>query len=260
MVELATVQPGAKKFNVQNINDTWLGVLYLNNGSYTHAILKDVHPKEMANELLGASLAKALGLPVPRFFLAVAPSDVLPATKGPAIGDRRILFASERMGAPPLKQLWIGSHLPQAVIDTLVAWPSLPFSFGFDTWVANVDRNLGNMLYGGPGDIWLIDHGHILSGPFWVRDDLEAEAEYCNKMTMWLTPNLCTPHKKALIKGIDRLPDAIRKLDIKAIVETSKALAVLTSGDAKAMIEFLIARVENLSLIASKQAGLPRLC
>lgn len=258
-VGLARVQPGAQPFNANNINDTWLGVLYLADGSTVHAILKDIYPKEMANELLGAALASALGLPVPQTYLAVANPDVLAATKGPSLGDFRVVFASERKGTPPLKQVWTGERIPQPYLETLLSWPLCGSAFAFDTWAANVDRNVGNILCGGPGDVWLIDHGQLLTGPMWNGSELAAGGEYLNKMSLWLTNHFRSSQKAALLRGILELPEAIRKLDLDAIAQTSKALSILTAADAKAMLSFLKARVDHISPIATKQAGIPRL-
>lgn len=257
--ELAKVQPGAQPLKADNINDVWLGTVYLADGSVVRAFLKDIYPKEMANELVGAAFARALGLPVPRSFLAVAKPDVLPATKAPALGNCRVLFGSERKDVPPLGNFWVGDRIEQSYLDALAMWPKCGSVFAFDTWIANIDRNVNNLLFKGSGDVWLIDHGHCLTGPTWTAVELEAEGDYRNAMATWLTRHLTSKQKAAFRKAILELPKAIRKMDLDAIAKASKAASILTEADARAMLAFLKARVDHLPRIAMKQAGIPEL-
>ncbi|CAA6604290.1 conserved hypothetical protein [Rhodospirillaceae bacterium LM-1] len=260
-VELARVQPGARPFNARNINDTWLGVLDLADGTNIHAVLKDIYPKEMANELIGASLAIALGLPVPRIFLAAAKPDVLPAEKALSGKGFRVLFASELKGTPSLMQYWtgVGEQLPQSMLEALISWAQCGSAFAFDTWAANVDRNIGNLLFGGPNDIWLIDHGHIFTGQNWSGSHLKADSEYRNRMSEWLTPKFRGTQKGPLLRGIINMHESAQIMDIDGIISASRALEILTPEDAKAMLTFLKDRVEHVPNIATKQAGIPRL-
>ena len=259
VVSLAKVQPGAIRYERGNITDTWLGVLSLTDGTTTHAIIKDIPHKEIANELIGATLAEAIGLPVPDIFLACAGPNDLPATKAPETSNGYVLFASDRKGAPPLKQFWTGAIIPDKYRDILASWSHCGSVFAYDTWTANIDRNVGNLLVGGPDDIWLIDHGQINTGPDWKPVDLVANSEFTNKMASWLTPHFSRQEKIKLLSGITSLTDAVRDMDLKAIAESSKALSFLTEKDGAAMLAFLKDRVDHIPAIASKQANTVRI-
>ena len=71
-----------------------------------------------------------------------------------------------------------------AAADDLRAWKALPGLLAFDEWVANVDRNTGNLIRLSAGDYAIIDHGAILTGPDWAGDMLAPVASYTNKI--WL--------------------------------------------------------------------------
>lgn len=254
--EFARVRRGAHQPNLGSTNDIWLGTLDLIDGSVIPAFLKDLPPKEMANELIGAALARALGLPVPRIFLAIAPSDVVAAKKAPSLGDHRVLIASERQRTPPLGQFWTGDRLPQMYLNALASWPHCGTAFAFDTWVANIDRNIGNILFAGAHEVWLIDHGRIMTGSAWMADELVPNGNYMNRMSDWLIPHLDSTQQDRVHRAICNLPQVIGELDLDDIAWMSGAMGYLTPEDGTAMLSFLQARLSHVPPIASKQAGI----
>ncbi|WP_146205847.1 HipA family kinase [Azospirillum sp. TSH58] len=233
-----------------------MGQLFVGKGKPpVHAILKDLPPKELANELFGAALATALGLPVPPYFIAAATSSVLPVRKGPSRGSYKFMFATERQGTPPLKRHWTGTRIPQRLIDALARWPGNGTAFAFDTWVANVDRNLGNILFGGGTDIWLIDHGQCLTGPNWVAKNLNPSESYKNKLALWFCPYLDKPRTSVLIAACSAMPTHVKALDLTAIAQASRALDLLTESDGASMISFLRDRAPIVPHVGSRQAS-----
>ena len=69
-----------------------------------------------------------------------------------------------------------------AIADDLRIWKELPLLLAFDEWVANIDRNTGNLIRLSAGDYAVIDHGAILTGPDWIGDLLAPIASYTNKI------------------------------------------------------------------------------
>ena len=104
IVRLGLVLAGATPFKADNINDTYRGAVLLDDGERT-AIIKDLEPKELANELLGAAIGTLLGLPIPPAVLAFASADRLAASKGPILNDGRLVFASVDVGQPQVAAL-----------------------------------------------------------------------------------------------------------------------------------------------------------
>jgi hypothetical protein len=70
--------------------------------------------------------------------------------------------------------------------------------YGFDAWIANIDRHERNLLFSGDKEIWLIDHGHCFSGPQWNSADLEPQREYVNRLQQWLTPAMSSARRAAV--------------------------------------------------------------
>ena len=64
-VEFATVLPGAAPFNEGNVSETYRGQVLRSDLTIANVIIKDLPPKEMANELISFVLARQLSLPIP---------------------------------------------------------------------------------------------------------------------------------------------------------------------------------------------------
>lgn len=104
-------------------------------------------------EILCARLADAMGLPVPEPIIAFSED-----------GERQF-FASLKVDYPDLTQrLTISNDQIQQtshnveILRKISEWPSIEKAAAFDEWIANEDRNLGNLLFDGDKAITLIDH------------------------------------------------------------------------------------------------------
>lgn len=98
-------------------------------------------------------LAQAVALPVPvQYVLDVRRSSwSTPDTShayGTDYGRGRSLMRAARQ-AP-------------AALNHLLQWPTLLAAIAFDEWIANGDRTASNLLYMGPKNFQLIDHGEAL--------------------------------------------------------------------------------------------------
>ncbi|KGO99770.1 hypothetical protein N791_00405 [Lysobacter defluvii IMMIB APB-9 = DSM 18482] len=71
--------------------------------------------------------------------------------------------------------------------EFLIKHCSTPSIVALDDLIANVDRNLGNLLHS-PGSLTLIDHGRSLTGPAWRRPDLVAGNAFMNVVRDLLGP------------------------------------------------------------------------
>lgn len=151
--------------------------------------------REILNELIGHLVGHAWGLPVPaRAGLLVLPRArcaTLPLWRRyPASELHVAAWWSEHAGKPSVKArfdldalLARGKLLSQAldaIRAELRAAPDVPRIVAFDTIIANIDRNVGNLL-GQPGNAYtLIDHGQCLTGPGWAASDLDPASEVLN--------------------------------------------------------------------------------
>ncbi|MFL1404217.1 HipA family kinase [Marinobacter sp. M1N3S26] len=133
-----------------NISEIWIADALSHEGDVRLYIKRATNPEILA-ECLSALLARQLDLPSPRVFVVADPERLI---------DGDLFVGSEDAGSPSIKQR-LESGDP-AVEKVLRKWEKLHQLTLFDEWIANPDRNLGNLLWGG-GDDWnLIDHAYSL--------------------------------------------------------------------------------------------------
>ena len=149
--------------------------------------------KPLFNEMAGYLLAASSGLPqATRAALIALPGshlDSIHPGMGFAAEAHWLCWATTAIAASD------GAQRPSAtthfngqlslIAGDLKIWKGLPALLAFDEWVANVDRNTGNLLRLAAGEYAVIDHGAILTGPDWVSDLLAPVASYANKL-WWL--------------------------------------------------------------------------
>src|SRR5207249_615328 len=133
----------------------------------------------LIGEIVCALLGRATGLRVPKPFLVrVNRADLPQSTKWDASEKARLCFGSEDAKVLSLKRRVNVTNAAQ-MRSIAIWWNQLRESAAFkrmalfDEWVANHDRNLGNILW--DGEPWLIDHANALTGPDWKLADLQPD-------------------------------------------------------------------------------------
>ena len=176
------------------IHDAWLAQVLVEEESMG-AIIKCLPARELYVECLCALLGRAAGLQIPRPLVV---SD----------DELGVAFGSEQLPHPDLRH----TVRPSAIwTEQLAAWPALPRAAAFDAWVANADRNEGNLLTDGQGQFWLIDHGEALpSGlsPDAVTDNKLLAVSLCKVTTSLQRRRLLTKLTEALRLLDGALPGA----------------------------------------------------
>lgn len=253
-VGLAQVLAGAVPFRVGNINDTFRGAIRTEGGDRT-AIIKDLSPRELANEVLAAALGLAIGLPIPPAYLAYAAADRLAATKGPMIDGGRLVFASVDVGQPQVAML-CEAHGHPAVLRRLAAWAEAGQLYGFDALVANIDRHAGNLLFSGDREVWMIDHGHCFTGPQWADHDLvPADVRVRSRLQEWLTPALGDRQRQIAVHEAFRLGGSAM-VDFARLASANYMAELLDEGDFNAVVTFLQGRQPYTAGMAAEALGM----
>lgn len=178
-IELATLLPGARLVTgQQNVEETWKAEVYAETGP-TIAYVKMLEPQQVISEVVCSLVGSALGLNIPKPFLVYVERNNLPQSKKwNTSEERRISFGSEDARHPSFRQ-WIQAN-GNAVFRALVSWNGFAQTAWLDEWIANDDRNVGNLLFDG-NDFWLIDHSHALTGPQWTPADLRSSKQVGNR-------------------------------------------------------------------------------
>lgn len=258
-VRLATVLQGVQPLAEKGVNDSFRGQLMLDDGAIKSAIIKDLDPKQLANELMVAALANAVGMPIPGAHLAMVPPGTMPANKGPSLADgSRLVFGSLDALTPPVAQLYQGQDatVQRKVRERLAEWSSIGGLYGFDSWVANTDRHDRNLLFSGDKDIWLIDHGHCFTGPTWTPANLNPPQVYSNKLKSWLTPVMSEARRAAVASAATEITQKAKALDLRKLGELNHVLDVLDSGDFDALVSFLTERNAHVPRLAADALNL----
>lgn len=166
LTPLAPVEAGACYSHLAQVDfDGHVAVAYVK--------LDQPNTASLFNEAIGYAGCRMLDIPAPSHaaILEVEPHQLaglpsIPAWVASARGPL-MAWATEDMGGRSLAQ-WYKStgdedQIWSAVLESSIA----PKLSAFDEFFANVDRNAGNILQLGPRRFAAIDHGQVLSGPFW---------------------------------------------------------------------------------------------
>lgn len=247
--------PGLRPHTTKSFNSVFRGDVVLGSGEIERGFLKDLEPRQLANELLVAFLGQALGVSVPDVALVlVTPEVSMQFTKvADATGAGHVAFFSFDANAPTVSQIIsAGGGLPPAVKSS----PSTGHMYGFDTWVANVDRHRNNILLSGAGKAFLIDHGHCFSGPEWKKEQLNATKMYPTPLTGWLTPELNDQEKSQAISDVLKLIQRMTRTDVDQAMSEALSPQLYGLEDSDALLGFLEGRIEHVEKLAAASLGI----
>jgi hypothetical protein len=111
-------------------------------------------------ELMAALIGIEMGLPIPEPAAALSENNELwfasVDMKYPDL-SRHLLIENDRIANTPQNT---------EIFYRLANWPAIQQAIGFDEWIANADRNLGNVLFDGKDKFYLIDHNLAMQPPF----------------------------------------------------------------------------------------------
>jgi hypothetical protein len=259
-IELATVLLGASGFKEGNVNDTFRGQVMLADQSVRQAVIKDLDLIQLCNELMAFALARHVGLPIPDCYIGLVRPGVLNVSKGPVLPDSsRLVFISADVKVPNLThRLTTSDAVAQAALYGEVAiWPDLGKLYAFDAWIANIDRHPGNLLFGGPGEAWLIDHGHSFTGPAWTPADLNPLRDVSNRLQEWMTPILTSDQKTQRRAEAVALGAGLAGFNADVTSKSCRVNELLPVDFTQALKGFVEGRASTVGQFASKALGVP---
>ena len=150
-IGLATLYTEPRRLEgLDNISEVWVADALTHEGD-VRLYVKKTSKEEVMAECVAALLGSALGLPVAKTYIVMDPGDLL---------GGGYFAGSEDAGSPSIKQ-WLNRRDP-FVEQMLASWKSLYDVALFDEWIANPDRQGGNILWGGGASWVLIDHAQAL--------------------------------------------------------------------------------------------------
>ena len=258
-IELGNVVPGATLLGQDSgINETFVGHIDCTNQRYK-AYIKVLNDKQLVNELLANTLGRLLNLPIPRgFLLRVKPSDLPESNLLKNFNQEALVFGSQALKYPSLARKYRGDSIE--VIKWLKAnFKILDETIIFDDFVANVDRNQGNLLVDGGGDVWLIDHGSCFTGSNWDAQHLIADGKYNNLMADAFIGNMTLSERIKLKNKASMFCDALGKVDKRETINSCYINQIIPATELGALESFVIERVAHIVSIVSERVGIPTL-
>jgi hypothetical protein len=167
-------------------------------------------------ELASSVIARALGLPTPQPYLLNIGAGVLSSSRFTTHGKATVCPATADVGGATFAQLL--REESEYARKLLRSWESLIPTVAFDEWMANLDRNFGNILFVAK-HLWLIDHAEAFGGSarkLFPLHDL-AETTFENKLASILRTDDQTQRQVSLDKAREWLTFTAGSLDVSEL-------------------------------------------
>lgn len=260
MIGLGHLLPGAARLGADSgLNETYRGIVETKAERLT-AYVKFCPGKELANELFASVLARMSGLQVPRAFLVkVTAAEYSHSNylKAHALTEA-LAFATEAIaGDTVLRRVNFNCTAASALF--FQKWKEWADTASFDDWVANSDRNLGNLLIGKAGEVWLIDHGRAFMGEAWTATSLDPTVLTLNKLCIWANSALGLSEKFVAHAQSVKASKVFAGVNCDIALATSRADTLLSTGDHVALSAFVMSRAKSVHDRIGKLLGVPAL-
>lgn len=222
---------------LDNVSDVWVADAITYEGD-KRLYVKRTSNEEIMAECLASLLAVELELPVAKAYIVGDPGNLL---------GGGYFSGSEDAGFPSIKQ-WLNRNDP-AVIQMLASWEKLHDVALFDEWIANPDRQGGNLLWGGCQNWMLIDHANALWSAFKKpKADMAFENILANCIRDWegdLGP-------ARLQKNSGKFAERCKKIDKDEIQAASKSEHIGMYDRCRDTLSSLEARLSKMPALLAR--------
>jgi len=212
-----------------------------------------------AAELVCAVVGRAIGLPVPEPFLIRIARGTLPRSRllDPK-AQQCLAFGCHDVGGATFAQLLRADS--DATLMLLLSWKHLVPVATFDEWMANPDRNFGNILFVA-GSLWLIDHAEALGG---VQADLYplaelTDASFSNRLAGLLEPLQNPQRVVALERAREWIANPAGALDLGAALACTGINPWHSKAEQDGLLDFVRERLTLTHALLCQRLGHPQL-
>lgn len=209
-------------------------------------------------ELVCGCMAQQLGLPAPEVFVLAVPSGLLVASTLVKPDQSAVCVATRDLGGETFSQFLNDNE--GAALQLLRQWPELGKVAAFDEWTANVDRNLGNIIYAATS-LHIIDHAEAFGGS--VRELVPLAGltglKMINKLSGVLNA-LNASSRDAILKDLHTwLGATAAEVDIGSVVTRARISQWSTDEQNLELVDFLRQRLPLTHSLLCQQLGHPQL-
>jgi hypothetical protein len=212
-------------------------------------------PTPLVAELLCAVIARMLGLPAPEAFVVAIPPGAL---AGSSAAANTLYVGTLDVGGSTFSQLLRADSVSAANI--LRKWEHLVPVAALDEWLANPDRNWGNILYVA-NTLHIIDHAEAFGGRSRNLFGLTALAEdqLTNKLAIFLTDSNAGQRQTYLAKAKEWLTSKAGALDINIAVAIAQVTRWQTPAEEAELVQFITNRIKITHRLLCQRLGHPQL-
>ena len=251
VLELATMLPGGVLVEEENVEDVWKSTIRAESGD-TIAYVKIAKQNQIVSEITCALTGRSLGLQIPKAYLV--------RIREGLIGNQNEIFGfgSQDADAVSFKR-W--TTINRVLADALFEqWKLMEDIAVFDEWVANIDRNAGNILYDGITGYWLIEHAHALTGPNWSAPTLQDSGRsFKNHLLQGHAENTSLHEKYQFRRLANEWAIRHNELSLLDLTRNGALTRLIDTVDAEAVKDFLIERATLVSGLVCLKLGIPEL-
>lgn len=169
---------------------------------------KPLSADDILRESICATIGRAMGIPIPEPFLIISDLPEFQSSDGIGFASLAVPHASVRLSSDSAQSC---RQTLNRILSELLQWEWAAETCLFDEWMSNNDRQTGNMLYGGKGNFYMIDHASTipLPDPAIARQNRLAEhivnttsENISNKIVNQVLKSLLIVRKEELLKAV----------------------------------------------------------
>lgn len=216
------------------------------------------HSGALVAELTCSCIARALQLPTPDVFIVTIPPGRLPGSGMVKNGQAVVCVATRDIGGSTFAQLLNDDG--DAAILLLRHWPELGKVVAFDEWMANLDRNLSNLIYVAQ-TLHIIDHAEALGGSHRALFPLSelTHQQFSNKLAGILNVFDASNRSDMLTQISKWLSDNAAALNIAEMIQNAGTGRWNTPEENQELIDFISQRLTITHAMLCRRLGHPQL-
>lgn len=263
--QLLTLGDGARRvirdFEHLKRDELWRGEVYDPYAPEAGAIaiyLRVGQPAPLVAELLCALVARALGLPAPEPFVVLIEPGTLAESVLLPQKERMLCIGTRDIGGSTFAQLMREDSATAR--DMIMAWEHLIPVTALDEWLANPDRNLGNILYVAQ-TLHIIDHAEAFGGSareLFPLAEITHEA-FMNKLAMLLANNSASQRQQTLNAAGEWLTFSAAQVDINALIASADIKRWQSDQEEDELLHFIKTRLTITHRLLCQRLGHPQL-
>lgn len=241
-------------------DELWLGSAYDPSQPAATAVpvyVRITRPAPIVAELLCSVIARALGLPAPEPFVVLVAPEALPKSPLAQAAGLHLTVATRDLGGSTFAQLLReDSHFAQALISK---WHHLLPVAVLDEWLANDDRNMGNIIYIAQ-TLYIIDHAEAFGGSHRALFPLVdiTHDTFTNKLAGLLDGD-ASQRQSWLNKAKEWLTFTAGGLDMQAALSVAQITRWQSDEEEAELLHFITTRLSVTHHLLCNRLGHPQL-